>query len=97
MASNAEAGRPRGYKQILTETDTDSGLSLAYLMVGANAQSTKEELEQRIVYQFRPLNHISSDLRTHFTDYNVQQWAERHLPQSNSLVEFEWTIETLVF
>lgn len=30
---------------------------------------------------------MSSDLGTHFTDYNVQQWAERCFPQSNSLVE----------
>lgn len=30
---------------------------------------------------------MSSDLGTHFIDYNEQQWAERCFPQSDSLVE----------
>lgn len=39
------------------------------------------------MYQCGPLSHISSDLGTHVTDYNAQRWAERYLPQGNSIVE----------
>lgn len=77
----------QGYKYILTRIDTDSSLDFAYLVVGKNAKSTIKELERKIVYQCGPLSHISSDLGTHVTDYNAQRWAERYLPQGNSIVE----------
>lgn len=36
-------------------------MGFAYLVIDANAQSTTEDLEQKILYQFGLLNYISSD------------------------------------
>lgn len=69
------------------EIDIDSGLDFAYMVVDAKGQSTTKELEQKILYQFGLPGHMSTDQGTHFTDHNVKQWAERHLPQSNSFIE----------
>lgn len=50
-----------GYKWVLTEIDTDSGLCFADPVVDVNVQSTIKEVEQKILHRFGPLNHISSD------------------------------------
>lgn len=56
------------------------------MVVDAKGQSTKKELEQKILYQFGLPGHMSTDQGTHFTDHNVKQWAERHPPQSDSFI-----------
>lgn len=78
---------PKGGKWVLTEVDTHSGLGSAYLVVKTNAQNIIKELGQKIVYQFGLLSHIFSDQGSHFTDYTIQQWAERNLVWNSRLVE----------
>lgn len=49
-----------GYKWVLTEIDTDSGLCFADPVVDANAQSTIKEVE-KILHRYGPLSVIPSD------------------------------------
>ena len=50
----------KGYKWVLTEIDTDSGLYFADSVVDANAQSTIKEVE-KILHRYGPRSQISSD------------------------------------
>lgn len=43
---------PGGLQMGFDEIDIDSGLDFAYMVADANGQSTKKELEQKILYQF---------------------------------------------
>lgn len=50
LASLTDACRPGGYKWVLTEIDTDSGLSFSYPVVDAKAQRTTKEPEQKVLH-----------------------------------------------
>ena len=47
LESQTDAGRPGDYKWALTGMDPGSGLGSAHLIVDANAQSVREEPEQK--------------------------------------------------
>lgn len=50
-----------GYRWILRETDTYSGLGCAYPMVDTNTQNIIKGPEQKTLQQFGQLSYISSD------------------------------------
>lgn len=70
---------PVGLQIGFDRMDTDSGLGFAYLVVDENDQSTMKELEQKILHQFGPSNHICSDQGIHFTVHNVKQCMAKEI------------------
>lgn len=86
VANETDAVTLVGYKWVLTGVDTDSGLGFAYLTVDANAQSTKEELEQKIIITVWMAHHDLFQSRT-VQLIMSNKWAERCPLQSTSSIE----------